>query len=154
MRRFPYTIGIVAFLFLALVVLHFYVGLSFAQKYISGETAKVAINDVRFHVETVATQEEIAQGLSNRSRLPKGFGMLFVFDEPVAATFWMKDMRFALDIVWIRNGKVTGIDRDVAYPQPRQDPEERESPGPVTHVLEVTAGESQSFSVGDSVLIH
>jgi uncharacterized membrane protein (UPF0127 family) len=44
-------------------------------------------------------------GLSNRDSLPMRQGMLFVFAAPQSNCFWMKDMRFALDMIWLNNRK-------------------------------------------------
>jgi hypothetical protein len=64
--------------------------------------------------------------------------MLFVFGDRAPTTFWMKGMRFPLDIVWIDRGRVTGIERDA--PVPKGEPPLYPSTGPVDHVLEVPAG--------------
>ena len=45
--------------------------------------------------------EERSQGLSGRPNLAAGTGMLFVFEQAGSYAFWMKDMRFPLDMVWI-----------------------------------------------------
>ena len=47
------------------------------------------------------TPEKRFQGLSGREILEEGTGMLFVFQEERQHTFWMKDMRFPLDMIWI-----------------------------------------------------
>jgi uncharacterized membrane protein (UPF0127 family) len=69
--------------------------------------------------------------------------MLFTGTESRPKTFWMKGMRFCLDIVWIENDQIVGAAEDVC-PDPDGTPDvERarfSSPQPVTHVLEVPAG--------------
>jgi hypothetical protein len=89
-------------------------------------------------VELVNTPASITQGLSGRESLDVD-GMLFVFDESVIRTFWMKDMRFAIDIIWLNDGKVIGVENDVQPPEPGTPDsqlERRTSPGPVDMVLE------------------
>ena len=55
--------------------------------------------------EVVDTPEEKAQGLSDRPCIEADRGMLFVFDKPGQYPFWMKDMKFPIDIVWISSDK-------------------------------------------------
>ena len=59
-------------------------------------------------------------GLGNRDELAWHDGMLFVYDEPAFLAFWMKRMRFDIDIVWIRERRIVGIEEFVPYP--REDP--------------------------------
>ena len=47
------------------------------------------------------TEEERSMGLSGREGLPEGKGMLFVFTYPQRVFFWMKDMHFPIDIVFV-----------------------------------------------------
>lgn len=61
-------------------------------------------------VELAMTQEEQDAGLSNRISLELNDGMLFVFEEEGDYPFWMKDMKFPLDIIWInKSGSVVDM---------------------------------------------
>lgn len=51
-------------------------------------------------VEVARSEKMRTKGLSDRTSLANGHGMLFVFDEPSAACMWMKDMSFGLDVYW------------------------------------------------------
>lgn len=59
--------------------------------HLSSQTLKLEIAD---------TDRSRVQGLSGRSNLPDGQGLLFVFPESNYHAFWMKDMRFPIDILW------------------------------------------------------
>lgn len=98
-------------------------------------------------METAATQESRVRGLSFRQSLEPGTGMLFVFAVPEQAGFWMKDMRFPIDIVYIRNGVVDSIalDRQPGDLTPVY------SVGTIDRVLEVNAGEARDIEPGDAV---
>ena len=61
----------------------------------------VEVGGVVFEVEIADDAAERAQGLSGRDPLPEDGGMLFVYQEPVVPGFWMRQMRFPLDFVWI-----------------------------------------------------
>ncbi|OGJ56925.1 hypothetical protein A2635_04050 [Candidatus Peribacteria bacterium RIFCSPHIGHO2_01_FULL_51_9] len=56
--------------------------------------------EVRVQVEVADEPAERARGLMFREDLPEGHGMLFVFDEPAAQSFWMKNTRIPLDIIF------------------------------------------------------
>jgi len=77
---------------------------------------------VTIAVEVARTAQEQARGLGGRSSLPRGGGMLFLFDAVERRTFWMKGMLIPLDILWIREGKVVAIDANVAPPRSREAP--------------------------------
>jgi len=49
-------------------------------------------------LEIAATPEQRALGLMGRSEVPRGTGMIFLFDEPAREGFWMKNCLVALDI--------------------------------------------------------
>jgi len=61
------------------------------------------------------------EGLSGRSGLKPGEAMLFIFDTPDFLGFWMKDMRFSIDMLWLDADKrVVSSEKDVSpatYPQ-------------------------------------
>lgn len=108
---------------------------------------QVSIRGHVFNIEVAATKSEKEKGLGERELICTDCGMLFVFDETGNYSFWMKDMRFALDILWIRNGRVVFIKKNVSpvfsgtlNPM-----------GDADRVLELNAGKVDEFgiAVGD-----
>ena len=98
--------------------------------------------------DTPATQE---RGLSGHAPLSDGQGMLFVFDKSDNYGFWMKDMTFPIDIVWLNSDmKIAHIEKSVfpeTYPKVFY-------PNALTqYVLEISAGQSDilHLKTGDSV---
>jgi uncharacterized membrane protein (UPF0127 family) len=95
--------------------------------------------------------------LSGRPSLAPGTGMLFIFETEGVYYFWMKDMRFPLDMVWISAGcVVVDITKDAPPPEPGQALAElaRYSPSqPAQYVLEINAGEAEAADIhaGDPV---
>ena len=108
-------------------------------------------------VEVAATQEQRSQGLSGRDSLSSGTGMLFIFETDGNYTFWMKDMRFPLDLVWISaECLVAEVVANAPPPEPGQTPNElaRYTPSvQARYVLEINAGEAKTAEIdpGDAV---
>lgn len=67
----------------------------------TGHAASVCIKKVCIDVEVMRTPQELSKGLQGRDGLADNQGMLFVFDREEQHRFWMKGMRFAIDILWI-----------------------------------------------------
>lgn len=118
----------------------------------------ISINNlVNVKAEVVDTELDRAIGLSKYDSLPKDAGMLFVFEPDSSPKFWMKDMKFAIDMIWISKGKVIQIDND-AEPEPGvPDSKLKIYPpsDPIDYVLEVNAGFSKenNIKLGSSVEI-
>ncbi len=130
--------------------------LSFEATTNSSLTA-VTVNDKTFTVEIAQTEEQKAQGLSGRETLDKNSGMIFVFVPTTIPTFWMRDMKFALDFVWIsENLEVIDITRNVPPPEPNTPLAALPQYSPkseVKYVLEINAGQADGISIGDRVTI-
>ncbi|MDB5260671.1 MAG: hypothetical protein JWN37_902 [Candidatus Nomurabacteria bacterium] len=92
-------------------------------------------------------------GLSGRAGLRENEGMLFIFDYPGKYGFWMKDMLFSLDIIWInQNGVVVHIERNVTPESysgvaPRSNPQTFVNTIDASYVLEIAAGMSDKYGV-------
>lgn len=63
--------------------------------------ASVCIKKTCVEVELVRTHEDMQRGLQGREALADGHGMLFIFSEDDLQSFWMKDMKFPIDMLWI-----------------------------------------------------
>ncbi len=105
----------------------------------------VTIGDTTWPVDLAVTPAQRSQGLSGREDLPQGTGMLFIFEQDQRLTFWMPDMNFPLDMVWIDSGcQVVDATLNAPIPEPGQGLADlpRFSPGsPARFVLEINAGE-------------
>lgn len=119
--------------------------------------AVVRVAGVDFPVQLAVESEDRIQGLSGRASLDAGTGMLFVFEEENRLVFWMKEMEFPLDMVWIGAGcRVVDISENVPAPDPETPLSDlpRYSPDtPALYVLEINGGESaaRGFGPGDPV---
>lgn len=116
----------------------------------------VRIGDVAIPVEIADTPDERRRGLSGRLFLASDQGMLFIFPQSDYYGFWMPDMHFPIDIVWIGEGlRVVGIHENVLPLEPGQGAIWYYPPQPVRYVLEVNAGfaASRGIRVGDPVML-
>lgn len=113
------------------------------------------INDLEIPVEIAKTNEERAKGLGGRDSLDENSGMLFVFDGGSKPTFWMKDTKISLDIIWINDKKIIKIDKNVQPEMGISDSNLKryEAPSSVNYVLEVNGGFSDrnNLKIGDLV---
>lgn len=107
------------------------------------QRADIVVGETTLDVQLATTPSLQQLGLGYRNGLDEGTGMLFVFSEAGDRTFWMKGMRFCLDIVWIEGGEIQGAAENVC-PDPEGtsdgDRARFSSPVPVTYVLEVPGG--------------
>ncbi len=118
-------------------------------------TTEVTLGMHRIQAEVAADAATQARGLGGRDGLPEGHGMVFPYARAGRPGFWMKDMRFDIDIVWIRGDRVVDIHHDVPFdPGGTEGPTVRPSE-PADLVLEVTAGTARrlGWRVGDAVRV-
>ncbi len=106
----------------------------------SGKVSKCLVD-----LEVAQTADEQAKGLGDRASMPLKRGMLFVFGGQDAHCFWMKDMKFHLDIIWINSQKqIVHIERDLA---PESYPTTFCPNNPAQYAIEVNAGEAQNLGL-------
>ena len=67
----------------------------------AGDETRLKIGDHQLVVEVADTLGEQVMGLMNRDSLPAGRGMIFVFEEPKKAFFWMKNTSIPLDVAFL-----------------------------------------------------
>lgn len=98
-------------------------------------------------VEVADTQASRELGLSGRKKMGDDEGMLFVFDSPGRYGFWMKDMTFSLDMVWInQNGVVVDIERNVT-PETYKEKKTYINQSEASYVLEINGGMAEKFGL-------
>jgi len=117
----------------------------------------VMVGNAAIEVEVAETPLAREKGLSGREKLDQNKGMLFVFPKKDYYPFWMKEMNFPIDIIWIDNDRVVDISYNVAAPSTVSEFFKTYQPKePVNFVLEVNAGFSKEYNVkvGDRVKIE
>ncbi|MBI2075582.1 MAG: DUF192 domain-containing protein [Candidatus Harrisonbacteria bacterium] len=107
---------------------------------------RITIGGAEFAVEVASTAYARMQGLSGRAALQEGHGMLFLFAPPERVGFWMKDMRFPIDMIWIAGNRVIGIEAN-ASPDDSPSRTIYYPPQDVDAVLEVSAGSAARYGI-------
>ena len=115
------------------------------------EVMTVRLADTSVTAEIARTKAERVRGLSGRAALAAGRGMLFIFPASGRHGIWMRDMNFAIDIIWLNEAKkIVHLKRSVS---PDTYPESFRPSEPARYVLELSAGWSaeHGLRVGDTV---
>jgi uncharacterized protein len=117
--------------------------------------AKVTIGQRQFTTDVMLTEAEQAHGLSGKPALKESEGMLFVFREASRRVFWMKDMEFAIDMVFIRQNKIVEIAPGMLPPTETGYPETHDSTIASDMVFEVLAGTARlnGWKVGTPIKV-
>jgi len=109
------------------------------------------IGGKKFNLETASSLKDREAGLSGRENLCEDCGMLFLFDRKGKYSFWMKDMKFDLDIIWIFGNEIVSLVKNISY---ENGAEEIINPETFSDkVLEINSGlcDKLNIKVGDKV---
>lgn len=121
------------------------------------EVKEVCFKDACVHAEIADTPAQRQKGLMYKKALLESQGMLFIFKEEARHGFWMKNVNFPLDIIWMDGDrKVVDIKPDL---QPCQETEICSSFFPADkalYVLEVNSGfsDKHKIKIGDIMSIE
>lgn len=137
---------IITFVFIVFIIL----AISFFL-YKPQQKMTVFLGEKAFLVDVAQTERDLIKGLSDRNSLALDEGMLFVFNNPQKYGFWMRDMNFPLDIVWISDDyQIVHIEKSLAtstyptifYPK-----------SPARYILEISSGQVDQLkiNIGDFV---
>lgn len=115
---------------------------------------QLTIGSTTLEVEIADTDPARIKGLSGRKSLPNLTGMLFIFPDSSLRSFWMNEMLFDLDIIWINDGQVVELSQKIPSPKNNNGTTFKiNSSFPAQWVLEVPAGfiATHNIKVGDKV---
>ncbi len=118
-------------------------------------TAQAQMGGQMIQLEVAQTPDQQEIGLMNRTAIAADRGMLFPFNPPRPVQFWMKNTIIALDMVFLRQGKVIAIADNV--PPCQADPCAVYGPrAPIDQVIEIRGGRAQEIGlkVGDRVNVE
>lgn len=118
-----------------------------------GELVVLQLDQTMIIAEVAKSSTTRARGLSGRAALDPNQGMLFVFPTDIRPGFWMKEMNFPLDFVWLdSNRQITGLTKNIF---PDSSPKLFYPPRPIRYVLEINAGLSDQIGlkIGDRLTL-
>ncbi len=118
--------------------------------------AQAQIGEQKIKLTVANTPETRAIGLSETASLADDQGMLFIFEEKSYPSFWMKDMEFPIDIIFLNDEKIVTIHENAQPPKDEQEDNTLplyQASGPSNHVLEVHSGfaRENNLKVGDTI---
>lgn len=100
-------------------------------------------------VQKADNDAERKKGLSGLDCIGSNEGMLFVFERSGYHSFWMKDTRFAIDIIWLTaDKKIVNQQLDV---QPSTYPQTFTNNKPAKYVLEMSAGRALELGLSENM---
>ena len=98
-----------------------------------------------FRVEIAATREQRRVGLMNRRHMAQDAGMIFQWEQPIHARFWMKDTLIPLDMIFLNDAGV--VQRVAANAKP-MDETVIDGGWQIQYVVEVNAGRAKAVGIG------
>ena len=107
----------------------------------------ITVKGVTIPVEVSDSPAKRFLGLGNRDSLRAGWGMLFVFEDLKPHRFWMKKMRFPIDIIWLHNHRIVEITQRVPPPEGDKEPMKLKPDHPCNFVLEIEAGRAEELGL-------
>lgn len=147
---YVYIFGLILLILLGALI---YVGISSKKEetIVQEKTPSsfLSIDKKIIYIEIADTVEEQGQGLSGRDPLPKDRALLFIFEKSDKWGFWMKDMKFPIDMIWLdKNFNVVFIKKNA---DPKMYPEVYINQTPALYVLEIYSGfvADHSINIGD-----
>lgn len=117
-------------------------------------TRWLEVGAAAFRVAVADADDERRRGLSDVPTMGSSEGLYFVYPAPRLLSFWMKDMRFAIDILWIdKHHRIVHIAENVV---PETFPTIFSGPQPAQYALEINAGRAREagIAIGDRVLLR
>lgn len=113
---------------------------------------KLKLGTAEFVIEIADTPLKRQRGLSGQSTIGDNEGLLFIFPENSYPSFWMKEMNFPIDIIWLdENLFVVDITTNL---DPQTYPQTFSPTQPVKYVLEIKAGTSQRKNITIGTQAH
>jgi uncharacterized protein len=142
---------------LSIIILSFLLLFFRIKKTTNYEFKTLEIRNQKLSVQIADNDNLRNKGLSNQISLCSDCGMLFVFETYVIPSFWMKEMNFPLDFIWIKNNFVVDITNNVSIPKnndinllPTYRPTRE-----INMMLEINSGKAKEWgiNIGDHVKI-
>jgi len=110
----------------------------------------IEINNTSFKVKIAENSSEWKIGLSNTANLEEKEGMLFIFPILAERSFYMKNMNFAIDLLWIKDNIIVGMEKNML---PDNGEKYYDSVEEIDMVLELKAGSIDNYNLNINNII-
>lgn len=155
MNRLRYFLNDNIRLLLGLFVVIFFTILIASLIITKNKKTEVSINNETFKVEIADSDKEQQIGLSETNELDENEGMLFVFNRPDFYSFWMKNMKFPIDIIYIKDNKVISVVSNAPAPtNPNENLQVYQPTAEADKVLEIKAGLAEKYDIKEGSTIN
>lgn len=115
----------------------------------------ITVNGVELVADVAATNDQRSKGLSVKDALNENEAMLFVFSTEREHSFWMKGMKFPIDIIWLDDDKeVVHIEQSLEPCVPDSFCQPYKPNDDSLYVLETVAGFAQKYNVTENTLVE
>jgi uncharacterized membrane protein (UPF0127 family) len=123
---------------------------------LSSLTPSANINGHNFSLYLAKTSNEQEVGLAKFNKIGNDKGMLFIFNKPDYYSFWMKNMKFPIDIIFINQTKIVDIFQNVPAPKNNNNLPTYTTGEKADKVLEINSGLSNKYKIkiGDTVKLN
>ena len=111
---------------------------------------------VKIFADVADNQSELEKGLSGRSKIQDDRGMIFIFPEENILTFWMKEMKFPLDMIFFDSQfNIVDINENAQPCKTIRECPIYPSKKPARYVLEINAGlaRKNNLKIGDKAIV-
>lgn len=133
------------FLFFLIFLFIFFLLLFNQKKYLNDyKKIKINIKNKTYTLFIADTEDKRRKGLSNIASIKNDEGMLFIFEQPDYYSFWMKDMKFPLDFIFLNDNKIVDLLSNI---DPSTYPQTFTSKSPADKVIELKSGEIKTLKL-------
>ena len=115
--------------------------------------AQAQIGDKKINLTVAKSEKDRMKGLSGRNSLPEDQGMLFLFEKKGEYGFWMRDMKFNIDIIFIDDNNVVNIVENAPSSVQAPNLTVYYPSAPVNRVLELNSGGSKKYGIKKGTII-
>lgn len=155
MKKIFIVYAVIVVLIIIIAIIKFGSGISLPF----GKSASATIHNQKYNLTVAQSDHDKTVGLSGKKSLSPTSGMIFVFDSKGNYAFWMKDMKFAIDMIFLNDTKVNTIYKNVQPPSPKENIASLpiyKPKGDINYVLELPAGsiDKTGLKVGDEITLQ
>jgi uncharacterized membrane protein (UPF0127 family) len=124
--------------------------------YFNNRPPNAEINGHVFSLYLAKTSHDREVGLAKFNRITKNQAMLFIFPKLDYYSFWMKNMKFPIDIIFIKDNRIVDIFQNVPVPKDNNNLPTYTTGEKADKVLEINSGLSNAYkiTIGDEVKLN